>query len=132
MVGVVLITHGDTGEALLRSAAALVGALPGVRALAAASGQSASALGDAVRAAADGVDSGQGVLFLVDLAGSTPCNVCLLECARRRADLVCGVNLPMLLKLASSDRDADPAALAMDLERSALRSIRRAAELGKA
>jgi len=132
MVGVVLITHGDLGEALLRSASALVGPLPCIRAVAAASGQPAATVQDAVRQAADALDTGDGVLFLVDLAGSTPCNACAAECTRRRADLLCGVNLPMLLKLASADRGTDPATLASELERTAQRSIRRAAELGKA
>ena len=132
MVGVVLITHGDLGEALLRSAAVLVGPLPAVRAVSAASGQPAATVQDAVRLAAEALDSGDGVLFLVDLAGSTPCNACALECTRRRAELLCGVNLPMLLKLASADRGTDPATLAAELERTAQRSIRRGADLGKA
>ena len=132
MVGVVVITHGDLGEALLRSAGALVGTLPAVGAVAVASGQSAAEVRKTVSAAADAVDAGDGVLFLVDLAGSTPCNACVAECAARRAELLCGVNLPMLLKLASSDRATDPAVLAADLERTAQRSIRRGGELGKA
>jgi PTS system mannose-specific IIA component len=132
MVGVVLITHGDLGEALLRSAVDLVGPLQGVRAVTVSSGAPAAAVRQAVRLAADALDTGDGVLFLVDLAGSTPCNACAQECARRRAELLCGVNLPMLLKLASVDRGGDPAALAAALENTALRSIRRGAELGKA
>lgn len=132
MVGVVVITHGDLGEALLRSASGLVGPLAAVRAAGFGSGQPAAEVRSSVRAAADAVDDGEGVLFLVDLAGSTPCNACVAECATRSAEVLCGVNLPMLLKLASSDRTAGPAALASELERTAQRSILRGAELHKA
>jgi PTS system mannose-specific IIA component len=131
MVGVVVVTHGDLGAALVRSASGLVGALSGVTAVACSSGQPAAEVRRAIHAAADSVDAGGGVLFLVDLAGSTPCNACVAECAARSGDLLCGVNLPMLLKLASSDRGAGPAALATELERTARRSIRRGGELGK-
>ena len=132
MVGVVVVTHGDLGAALLRSATGLVGALPALATVACSSGQPASEVREAVHGAADSVDGGDGVLFLVDLAGSTPCNACVAECATRTGDLLSGVNLPMLLKLASADRAAGPAALATELESTAQRSIRRGGGLGKA
>lgn len=132
MVGVVVVTHGDLGNALLRSADGFVGALPAMRVVEVRSGQGAAEVQRAICAAAEEVDSGSGVLFLVDLAGSTPSNACASECAHRRADLLCGVNLPMLLKLSSVDRNTDPSTLATELERTAQRSIRRRSELGKA
>jgi PTS system mannose-specific IIA component len=101
MVGVVVATHGQLGEVLLATAAAVCGPLPQALAVSLSSSQSMEearvALAGAIRAA----DGGEGVLVLTDMFGGTPSNLALtfLDAG---IEVVTGVNLPMLLKLSTA------------------------------
>ena len=72
------------------------------------------------------MDDGAGVLLLVDVYGSTPFNVAMtMADGTHSAEVVSGVNLPMLLKVATLDRcTLSPAALAAELQECGRRSIR--------
>ncbi|HET6436451.1 MAG TPA: PTS sugar transporter subunit IIA [Anaeromyxobacter sp.] len=100
MVGLVVATHGQLAEELLRTAAGIVGPLERCEALsisAASSMEEAKGrLGQAIRR----VDDGEGVLVLTDMFGGTPANLSLTF-LDDHIEVVTGVNLPMLLKLAS-------------------------------
>jgi PTS system mannose-specific IIA component len=104
MVGLVLATHGRLAEELLRAAEGIVGTMERSRAVsisAASSMEAARAeLGEAIRA----VDEGEGVLVLTDMFGGTPANLALTF-LDERIEVVTGVNLPMVVKLASTRRD---------------------------
>ncbi len=104
MIGVVVATHGGLAEELLRTAAGIVGPLAQCEAVSVGAGSSMedarTRLGDAVRR----VDSGEGVLVLTDMFGGTPANL-TLTFLDARVDVVTGVNLPMLLKLATARAD---------------------------
>jgi PTS system mannose-specific IIA component len=102
MIGVVVATHGQLAEELLRTAAGIVGPLERCEAVSIGGcslsmEEAHTRLGDAVRRA----DGGQGVLVLTDMFGGTPANVALAFLGDR-LEVVTGVNLPMLLKLASA------------------------------
>jgi PTS system mannose-specific IIA component len=101
MVGVVVATHGRLAEELLRTAEGIVGPLPQCEAVSIGAGQSMdecrAGLADAVKR----VDTGQGVLVLTDMFGGTPANLAL-SFLDERLEVVTGVNLPMILKLATS------------------------------
>lgn len=123
-VGVVVVTHGPSAEDLVASAARLAGPLEAVRAVCVAATDAVERIAERVAWEAEQVDGGAGVLFLVDLPGSTPANVCLGEAAGRPGSVVLfGVNLPMLLKLETADRTCPPQVLAEQLETTAVRSI---------
>lgn len=62
------------------------------------------------------------VLFLVDLVGSTPARLCCGHCDEK-GHVVTGVNLPMLLKLATTDRSKSAVVLAKELVTTGARSI---------
>jgi mannose/fructose-specific phosphotransferase system component IIA len=62
------------------------------------------------------------VLFLVDLEGSTPFNVCCRRCGGHSVVLT-GMNLPMLFKLATASREHGAAELAEELRATAVKSI---------
>ncbi len=101
MVGLVVAAHGNLGEELLRTAEGIVGKLESARALSIASGRSMEEarreLGEAIAA----VEGGDGVLVLTDMFGGTPSNLALTF-LDERIEVLTGVNLPMLLKLATS------------------------------
>ena len=131
IVGLVVVTHGGAGQCLLSAAASIAGSLPSAVAV---SVQMAEGFDDTVgriERACDDVDSGLGVLILVDIHGSSPFQACLAVLdGSRPIEIVCGVNLPMLLKLATVDRhELPPAEMAELLRDVGRRSIRLGSEL---
>ena len=107
MIGTVLATHGELGQALIAAMEMIVGAQPRVAAL---SLQVADSIEDAtsrLQEALDGVDEGDGVLVLTDMLGGTPSNICLsLLGGARPVEVVSGASLPMLLKAVQTRREA--------------------------
>jgi PTS system ascorbate-specific IIA component len=112
MIGVLVISHGAIGEALLASAEQILG---GQQAQAATLGVSRSDDPDKVLARARKVlaqiDSGAGVLVLTDMFGATPCNVASRLLADGRIEGVSGVSLPMLVRVLSGRNGSLPAAV---------------------
>lgn len=106
MIGVVVAAHGTLAEALVTTAEGIVGALPGTRVVNLLPGEGLDAARGKIREAVRAVEQGDGVIVLADLFGGTPCNTCLSLLEEGRIEVVSGVNLPMLLKLASL-RDGD-------------------------
>jgi PTS system mannose-specific IIA component len=130
-VGVVVVTHGTSGACLIEAANSIVGQLS---AAAAVSVSMESAFDDIVRGveqACDAVDHGAGVVILTDIHGSSPFHACMAMLDGTRAvEIVCGVNLPMLIKLATVDRrELRPGEMAELLRDVGRRSIRLGSEL---
>jgi PTS system mannose-specific IIA component len=102
MVGLVIATHGQLAAELLRTAEGIVGPVPGSAAVsvdATTSVEEARArLATAIHTV--GAD-GEGVLVLTDMFGGTPANLALTF-LDEQIEVVTGVNLPMLMKLASN------------------------------
>ena len=107
-VGLVIVTHAGCGECLLAAAAGIVGPVPASTAVGV---QPSEAFDDVVRRvgrACDEVDSGVGILILADVHGSSPFRACLaMVDGTRPVEIVAGVNLPMLIKLANLAEQAD-------------------------
>jgi mannose/fructose/sorbose-specific phosphotransferase system IIA component len=100
MIGLVLVAHGPLPEALLESAAMIAGEFQQIAKLALMPGDGLEELVDRLRAAAEEVDSGDGVLILLDLIGGTPSNAATLVTQQReKTYAVSGVNIPMLLEV---------------------------------
>jgi mannose PTS system EIIA component len=100
MVGVVVATHGQLAEELIRTAEAVCGKLEQCRTV---SVGSTSAMEDArahLAQAIHDVDTGDGVLVLTDMFGGSPANLALTF-LDERIEVVTGVNLPMLVKLST-------------------------------
>lgn len=122
--GVIIVTHGGHGEEMLAAAGAIVGELPLVAVVSVAMSDGPDSVRAKVHTAVSGVDEGNGVLFLVDLHGSTPYRVCdAVASANIRAETLSGLNMAMLLKLASCSREEGPHALAELLKETGRRSI---------
>jgi PTS system mannose-specific IIA component len=104
MVGLVVATHGKLAEELIRTAEGIVGPLQQCEAVSVGCGSSMddarARLGDAVHR----VDTGEGVLVLTDMFGGTPANLALTF-LDEKLEVVTGVNLPMILKLATARTD---------------------------
>jgi PTS system mannose-specific IIA component len=102
MIGVVLAAHGDVAAALLKAAEAIVGPLEAVEAIRLQAGEDPDFMRGEVVDAVHRVDDGAGVLILCDMFGGTPSNVCLSAECGTPVEVVTGVNLPMVLKLATA------------------------------
>jgi mannose PTS system EIIA component len=104
MVGLVVATHGNLAEELLRTAEGIVGKLEQCEAVSVGAGtsmeESRARFADAVHR----VDAGDGVLVLTDMFGGTPANLALTF-LDEKLEVVTGVNLPMILKLATARAD---------------------------
>lgn len=116
MVGVVVAAHGRLAHCLVEAATAIVGEQP---ALLAVDLPPSEGLDDArrkIEAAIARVDGGRGVVVLADLFGGTPANCCLTLLEQAGREMVTGVNLPMLLRVAAvRQRVGSPAELAAEL-----------------
>jgi mannose/fructose/sorbose-specific phosphotransferase system IIA component len=108
MIGIVLAAHGPLPQALLDSCDMVLGSLPQVGTVSLMPGDSLEGLVDRLRDAAESVDSGQGVLILLDMFGGTPANATALL-SQQRDDLraVTGASLPMLLETFLSRQSTD-------------------------
>ena len=131
LVGLVVVTHGEAAGCLLDAVAGILSPLPGAEAVDIPMEASFEAIIDRLGRACERVDTGAGVLILVDLQGSSPYHACMAMLdGSRAAEVVCGVNLPMLLKFATVDRsELRPGELAQLLREVGRRSIRLGSEL---
>ena len=99
MVGVLLITHGALGEALLRAAAHTLGRQPErAEHLGVTANDAPEALLARAREALGRVDTGAGVLVLTDMFGATPANVASKLLQDGKVEGLSGANLPMLVR----------------------------------
>jgi PTS system mannose-specific IIA component len=130
-VGLVIVTHGGCGECLLGAASGIVGPVPASTSVSVGMGENFDDIVARVGRACDQVDSGAGILILADVHGSSPFRACLAMLdGTRPVEIVCGVNLPMLIKLATCDRGGQrPAEVAELVKEVGKRSIRLASEL---
>ncbi|HEV2365661.1 MAG TPA: PTS sugar transporter subunit IIA [Caulobacteraceae bacterium] len=101
MIGLVIVTHGRLAEEFLRAMEHVVGAQTDVAAICiGADDDMERRRRDIIKACKD-VDSGAGVILLTDMFGGTPSNLAISVMEQTRAEVIAGLNLPMLIKLAS-------------------------------
>jgi mannose PTS system EIIA component len=131
MVGLVVVTHGGAADCLLDAVAGILGSLPAAVPVSVSMDETFDDTLERIGRACDQIDAGAGVVILVDLQGSSPYQACMAMLdGSRAAEVVCGVNLPMLLKLATIDRcEPRPVELAQLLRDVGRRSIRLGSEL---
>lgn len=102
MVGILLITHNGLGDSLIDCVRHVLGVAPAhVRALSVLAKDDPALKEEEARALIAQLDKGRGVLLLSDIFGATPCNIAGRLCEPGRVAGVAGVNLPMLLRVAS-------------------------------
>lgn len=104
MIGALILSHGRLAAELLAAAQVIAGALPGFEALSLDWSDRFDEAQVKVREALTRLDQGDGVLVLTDMFGGTPCNVSLTFLQPGRVEVLTGVNLPMVLRLACMPR----------------------------
>jgi PTS system mannose-specific IIA component len=101
VIGVVVVTHGQLANELVNAAEMIVGDLPQFAAVSIGWHDEANDARADISAAIARVQSDAGVLILTDMFGGTPSNLGLTFLEAGRVEVITGVNLPMLIKLAS-------------------------------
>ena len=100
MIGVIVVTHGQLATELLNAAEMIVGELPRFAAVSIGWHEDTEDARTEIEQAIARVEQGDGVLILTDMFGGTPTNLAVTFLARDRVEVITGVNLPMLIKLA--------------------------------
>lgn len=101
MIGVVVVTHGQLANELVNAAEMIVGDLPQFVAVSIGWHDEANDARADIADAIERVKGDAGVLILTDMFGGTPSNLGLTFLEANQVEVITGVNLPMLIKLAS-------------------------------
>ena len=96
-VGVVLVTHGEFGETLLKAAEMVMGKQDCCQAVGIDVDKGVDVTMDAIRKAVQAVEKGKGVVALTDLFGGSPTTMSLSLMKSENMEVITGVNLPMLV-----------------------------------
>jgi len=132
MVGVVVVTHCHLAEELVAAAKLVVGEdLKKFQSVSIDPKEGSDEIREKIIAAIRKADEGQGVLILTDMYGGTPSNIKIRILERNRVEVITGVNLPMLLKLATYQDDLDLESLAVFITDYGQRNINLASEVLK-
>jgi len=120
VTGVVIITHGNAASCMVEAAERVVGKL-NVCTISVRIGEPRAETESHIETVVRDLNSDE-FLFLTDLEGSTPYNLCCKRCGGRSV-VLSGMNLPMLFKLATADRQHGALVLAEELRATGLKSI---------
>ena len=101
MIGVVIVTHGKLAEAFLAVTEHVVGKQAQMKAVGIEPEDDAEKSREQILKAIKDVDTGQGVIVLTDMFGGTPSNLAISVMKSESVEVIAGVNLPMMIKLAS-------------------------------
>ena len=128
-VGVLIVAHYRLGQEMLQALRLIVPDSPPFHAVGIEPRQSVEEMRSAIAEALKAADTGDGVLILTDMFGGTPSNISLSFLEEHRIEVVTGINLPMLIKLATLNEDKPVEELATFVKEYGRRNISVASEL---
>ena len=101
MIGVVLVTHGNLATELVKVMEHVVGPQDQLTTITIDPDDDVEKRREDILNSVQFVDKGLGVIILTDMFGGTPSNLAISIMEQAKIDIIAGVNLPMLIKLAS-------------------------------
>ncbi len=107
MIGMVLVTHGRLASELVAALEHVVGAQRNVAAVCIGPDDDMEQRRKEILEQVAKVDDGSGVVVLTDMFGGTPSNLAISIMDKAKVEIIAGVNLPMLIKLASVRQNQD-------------------------
>jgi len=107
MIGLVVVTHGRLAAELIAALEHVVGPQKAIRAVTIGPDDDMEQRRQDIIDAVKAVDTGPGVIVCTDMFGGTPSNLAISIMDKAKVEVIAGVNLPMLVKLASV-RDTEP------------------------
>ncbi len=129
MIGVLIVTHRELAEALLAAADLILGRQEATVAISLDPNDPPEVSRGQIQRGLAQVNNGLGVVILTDMLGGTPSNLSLSFLQEGKVEVVTGVNLPMLMKLAQLRQEADLVAVARSLKQSGQKGISVASEV---
>ena len=124
MIGILIVTHCQLGEALIDASEFIIGSRPeNTESVTIDLNVSAEKLRKAISNGIKKVGQEEGVLILTDMFGGTPSNLSYTFLEEGRIEVVSGVNLPMLIKAVNTRGDSEIGELATSVEAFGKKSI---------
>ncbi|MBU1398596.1 MAG: PTS fructose transporter subunit IIA [Pseudomonadota bacterium] len=124
MIGIVIVTHRQLGDALIDAAGFILAATPeNVVSVSIDMNEKADKLRGKISGGIKKVNQQKGVLILTDMFGGTPSNLSYSFLEEGRVEVISGVNLPILIKAINSRKDMDLGKLAECIEAYGKKSI---------
>jgi PTS system mannose-specific IIA component len=129
MIGILIVTHKELAEALMAVCNLILGRQEGILALSLDPEAPPEASRLQIQRSLAQVNNGAGVVILTDMLGGTPSNLTLPFLQEGKVEVVTGVNLPMLMKLAQVREQQDLGEVALALKQSGQKGIAVASEV---
>ncbi|MCB2073346.1 MAG: PTS sugar transporter subunit IIA [Novosphingobium sp.] len=102
MIGMILVTHGNLAEEFVHAMQHVVGDQEAVATVCIGPSDDMERRRKEIADAIERVDSGEGAIILTDLFGGTPSNLAISLMQAGRVEVIAGINLPMLIRLAKA------------------------------
>jgi PTS system mannose-specific IIA component len=102
MIGLILVTHGKLAQEFVAAMQHVVGRQEAVKTICIGPNDDMEARRTEIAAAIGEVDAGEGVIILTDLFGGTPSNLAISLMQKGKVEVIAGINLPMLIRLAKA------------------------------
>jgi PTS system mannose-specific IIA component len=101
VIGIVLVTHGRLATEFVAALEHVVGPQKQIAAICIGPEDDMEQRRQEILRSIDQVDTGEGAVLLTDMFGGTPSNLAISVMDRAKIEVIAGINLPMLIKLAS-------------------------------
>jgi PTS system mannose-specific IIA component len=107
MIGLILVTHGRLAEEFIHAMEHVVGRQDAIVAVCIGPNDDMEMRRAEIRKAIRSVDTGEGAIVLTDLFGGTPSNLAISLLKAGQVEVLAGINLPMLIRLATARKSMD-------------------------
>lgn len=128
-IGGVIVSHGQVANELLAAAETVVGELSFIKAVSIGWHDDVEMAKNEISRAIKSVSDEKGVLILTDMFGGTPTNISAMFIKENEVEIITGVNLPMVIKLASQNKELTLIELAKEVEEQGKQAIYRTSAL---
>jgi len=128
-IGAVIVSHGQVANELLAAAEAVVGDVDNVAAVSIGWHDDVEAAKAEIERAIEKVSQGVGVILLTDMFGGTPTNISAMFLREGEIEIISGVNLPMVIKVATIGKSVPLSDFAKEVEEQGKSAIMRAGDL---
>ena len=129
LIGALVVTHGQLGQELLAAAEMIVGEISHIVPVSIGWHDDVNESKKDIEQTVESINQGRGVIILTDMFGGTPSNISLSLLSKGQLEIVTGVNLPMIIRLANQNGNESLEQLAAGVREQGQRHISIASEL---
>ncbi len=130
MIGIIVVTHGNLADILIKTCFKIIGERDKIEAHSIQWEDEAEVALKAIEKKVKKLDDGDGILALTDMFGGTPTNLMISLTNKYNLEIITGVNLPMLIKAATlQSKEFDLSEFALKIKHQGQRNIYRVAEI---